>query len=349
VSSAKLLISEPPLQVIPTLAKLISLNDAIVLQQLHYHSLRSRDDGWVQRSIVEWHEEDFGWWSLATVERVWQSLRAKGLIETELVATRSGREQRVRVSHDTLERLLGGSPQSEVTPSPQVEGTGSPQSEGMHTLKGEKETSEDEVGKPTSSPPTKKTSSSDAVDRPEIAALCQRLAGLILQRDPKAKVRPDHEPWRTACRRLLDIDKRSVAEVEVVIDWCQADEFWQANVLSMPTLRKQFDQLWAKVPKAVKARAARAAAAQSAPPCPGADATARARWAATLEAARGLVQESTHSIWLEPLHPHDLVGDVLVLGAPPELVTWVSERFTAVLRQAAGGPVRVVTCDRQAG
>lgn len=33
---AQLLINEPPLQVLPTLAKTIGLNEAIVLQQVHY-------------------------------------------------------------------------------------------------------------------------------------------------------------------------------------------------------------------------------------------------------------------------------------------------------------------------
>ena len=28
-----------------------------------------------------------------------------------------------------------------------------------------------------------------------------------------------------------------------MIAWCQADEFWRGNILSMPTLRRQYDKL----------------------------------------------------------------------------------------------------------
>ncbi len=46
-----------------------------------------------------------------------------------------------------------------------------------------------------------------------------------------------------AMRRLIDLDERTPAEVEAVIRWCQADEFWRSNILSAVTLRRQFDRL----------------------------------------------------------------------------------------------------------
>ena len=42
---------------------------------------------------------------------------------------------------------------------------------------------------------------------------------------------------------MIDTDKRTVDQIMRCIDWCQADEFWRSNILSMPKLRKQFDQL----------------------------------------------------------------------------------------------------------
>lgn len=89
----------------------------------------------------------------------------------------------------------------------------------------------------------------------EQVRLCDLLAGLILRRDPKAAVAPESVPWMDACRLLIDRDGRSVAEVEHVIHWCQHDEFWRTNILSMPTLRRQFTKLAARAPK-VKDRAA---------------------------------------------------------------------------------------------
>jgi hypothetical protein len=42
---------------------------------------------------------------------------------------------------------------------------------------------------------------------------------------------------------MLDRDERTVAQVIKAIDWCQSDEFWRSNVMSMPTLREKYDQL----------------------------------------------------------------------------------------------------------
>ncbi|WZH38756.1 MAG: hypothetical protein PIR02_08795 [Microbacterium enclense] len=46
-----------------------------------------------------------------------------------------------------------------------------------------------------------------------------------------------------AGRLLIDVDGRTVDEISHVIRWCQADEFWRSNVLSMSKLREKFDQL----------------------------------------------------------------------------------------------------------
>lgn len=72
-----LLISEPPLQVLPSLAIEIGLNEAIVLQQFHYWLLRSRHshDGydWIYNSYPEWQKQ-FPFWSLSTLKRTIHSL-----------------------------------------------------------------------------------------------------------------------------------------------------------------------------------------------------------------------------------------------------------------------------------
>jgi hypothetical protein len=78
-------------------------------------------------------------------------------------------------------------------------------------------------------------------DRPEVDRLCARLADRI---EANGSKRPAvTAKWRDACRLMLDRDGRTEAEVSGAIDWCQADEFWRANVLSMPKLREQYDTL----------------------------------------------------------------------------------------------------------
>ena len=100
---------------------------------------------------------------------------------------------------------------------------------------------------------------------PEHERLSHLLASLIRQRDPDAKVAPQSKAWLDAIRLLIDRDHRSPAEIERVIRWCQADAFWQANILSAPKLRAKFDQLHAKA-------AARSAANGAAAPAAIADA-----------------------------------------------------------------------------
>lgn len=79
-----LLIDESPLQVLPQLAKAIGLNEAIVLQQIHYWLNRSTNirDGrrQVYKTTLEWAEE-FPFWSEKTIKRALFQLRSLGLIE----------------------------------------------------------------------------------------------------------------------------------------------------------------------------------------------------------------------------------------------------------------------------
>ncbi len=49
--------------------------------------------------------------------------------------------------------------------------------------------------------------------------------------------------WRTAARLMLDRDGRTEAQVALAISWCQDNEFWRANILSMPKLREKYEQM----------------------------------------------------------------------------------------------------------
>ncbi|WOX32171.1 hypothetical protein R5O32_12080 [Listeria monocytogenes] len=81
INNNNLLINDYPLQVLPTLAREIGLNEAIVLQQIHYwlNKKQNLHDGryWTYRSIQKWQEENFSFWSLNTVKRTFTSLREK--------------------------------------------------------------------------------------------------------------------------------------------------------------------------------------------------------------------------------------------------------------------------------
>lgn len=77
--------------------------------------------------------------------------------------------------------------------------------------------------------------------REDVDHICKHLANWIVKNGSK---RPNiTQKWRTEARLLIDRDGRTVEQVIKAIDWCQEDEFWKGNILSMPTLREKYDQL----------------------------------------------------------------------------------------------------------
>ena len=91
VTFSKLLINEPPLQVLPTLACLVGLNESIVLQQVQYwlyNAEKSKKMGiykfgrwWIYNTMKDWRE-NFPFWSTKTTQRAIDHLREKGLLLT---------------------------------------------------------------------------------------------------------------------------------------------------------------------------------------------------------------------------------------------------------------------------
>jgi len=90
--SSKLLLDEHPLIVLPSLALKIGLNEAIVLQQVHYWLIlaeRTKDTKkfiearwWTFGTYKTWQSENFPWWSINTVGRTFRSLEKAGLLLT---------------------------------------------------------------------------------------------------------------------------------------------------------------------------------------------------------------------------------------------------------------------------
>jgi hypothetical protein len=84
-----------------------------------------------------------------------------------------------------------------------------------------------------------------AEDEPPMV-LARRLSGRILANKPDARVPKTPaqlQGWARELDLMLRVDKRSPPEVEAVIDWCQAEPFWCAVILSAEKLRQKFDQL----------------------------------------------------------------------------------------------------------
>ena len=77
--------------------------------------------------------------------------------------------------------------------------------------------------------------------RPDVERLCRHLADRI---EANGCRRPAvTKKWRDAARLMIDRDHLTEQQIMTAIDWCQDNEFWRSNILSMPKLREQYDQL----------------------------------------------------------------------------------------------------------
>ena len=121
-NTSSLLINEPPLQVLPSLATRIGINAAIVLQQVHYwtehyrvveenlpssHQLHFKQGHWwVYNSYKEWQETNFPFWSQSTIKRAVRDLVKLGLLKTEQFDKNSYERQNwYSIDYDKLNKL----------------------------------------------------------------------------------------------------------------------------------------------------------------------------------------------------------------------------------------------------
>ena len=74
--------------------------------------------------------------------------------------------------------------------------------------------------------------------------LSLRLKTKILENNPRARVPADLQGWCQEFHILLGKNGYQPAEVEAVIDYCQADTFWKTNIMGAQKLRLQFDKLF---------------------------------------------------------------------------------------------------------
>lgn len=73
-----------------------------------------------------------------------------------------------------------------------------------------------------------------------------KLANLLFEEIKKnndeAK-QPNLQTWANDFRKLVELDGKSIENVETVIKWSQQDKFWKSNVLSAKKVREKYDTL----------------------------------------------------------------------------------------------------------
>jgi hypothetical protein len=81
----------------------------------------------------------------------------------------------------------------------------------------------------------------DKNDRDDVRALCGLMVDLVVANGSK---RPEiTTKWKDDARLLIDKDERDLRKALELMRWAAKDTFWRANVQSLPTFRKQYDQL----------------------------------------------------------------------------------------------------------
>lgn len=87
-------------------------------------------------------------------------------------------------------------------------------------------------------------------DRPY--QISQHLLGKIRENNPDFK-QPNLQHWANDIRLAHDRDKRDYDKLDNMVDWCQNNDFWQANILSGKKLRDKYDRLAAEANRKFKA------------------------------------------------------------------------------------------------
>jgi len=113
--TSQLLINEPPLQVLPTLAKELGLNEAIVLQQIHYwlnlqfSRCLFNDQYWVRYTSKQW-ERQFSFWDKKTLRRTLKNLENLEVVIVEAHGPKKARYY--TIDYGTLGQVTSSGSQS---------------------------------------------------------------------------------------------------------------------------------------------------------------------------------------------------------------------------------------------
>lgn len=113
---SRILINEPPILVLPTLATEIGLNEAMVLQQIHYWLMNERNknrfDGhvWVRNTYEQWGRQ-FPFWGEKTLRRTITSLEDMQLVQSYISNEEFRKTKFYTIQYNNVETLgLASSP-----------------------------------------------------------------------------------------------------------------------------------------------------------------------------------------------------------------------------------------------
>lgn len=253
MSIGKLLIDDQPLQVLPSLAESIGLNESLVLQQIHWLLSRSKKKisgkYWVFNTYEEWRDKHFRFFSLSTVRRTIKNLEDLGLITstTEFNKMKVDKTKWYTINYEELDNLQIATNKND---SPSVQNEQSSCSKWTDTSVQNEQSNNQEIPQET---PTRDISSSGKNFQPRTKAkknvfsnddlkAAEWILGLIRKLNPSFK-EPKIESWANDIRLMRERDNRTHKDICELFKWANQDRFWSVNILSPATLRAKWDQL----------------------------------------------------------------------------------------------------------
>jgi hypothetical protein len=218
--------------------------DAAVLQQLHYWTSRSNNElygyVWVYKTTDEWADE-IGI-TPKQVRVAINRLEDFGVVlSCQPEKSRWQRRKWYRIDYDhvliagdackTASAQMGAS----IVPVGHIEQP-IPALRTAHTGG-----SMQEITTEITTEITQSNSITSSAERTDAQRLCDLLADCIESNGSK---RPTvTKAWIETTDRMIRLDGRTPTQIENAIKWCQADDFWRANILSPNALRRQYDRL----------------------------------------------------------------------------------------------------------
>ena len=253
MSIGKLLIDDQPLQVLPSLAEAIGLNEALILQQIHWLLLRSKKEFngkyWVFNTYEEWQEKHFRFFSISTIRRTINRLEELDLLisTTEFNQMKVDKTKWYTINYEALENLDFTTAKND-SPSAQNEQTNS--SNWAEPSAQNEQTNNQEIPQEI---PTKDNSTSGKDFPPaktgkkfvytdDDLRAANWIFGLIKNLSPNVKT-PDFASWANEIRLMRERDGRSHKDICELFKWANQNEFWVSNILSPAKLREKWDQL----------------------------------------------------------------------------------------------------------
>lgn len=277
-----LLYAKHPIVINPELAVAIGLNEAIVLQQLHYwlsdttSGVMHEGRKWVYNTHKEWKKKSFDFYSVSTIKRTLASLERLGLVDVEQLSD----DNRDRTNFYTINydnSLLSGEVKLTSCRSSDCDNAGEqikPAQGGKVTPR--KRSKRSVVHTETTTETTtdiKQISSSENSDEfPDVENLGQseapprkgkwgtsedlQCAEWIFTRIKRLYEKaaetdgelarpkdPNWNVWSNEIRLMRTIDGRTHRQICDMFKRVQGDPFWCRNILSPAKLREKWDEL----------------------------------------------------------------------------------------------------------